>query len=985
MWLLILALIGALLYVNQVGLPGFLKRPLLEKLRARGVDLQFSRLRLRWYHGLVAENVHFGRADDPLSPYLTVTEAQLRLNYRALSRLKLQVDALVLRQGRLVLPLTDTNQARAPLTITNIQTDLSFLPGDQWSLDNFKAAFAGAGIRLSGVITNASAVRDWQFLKQAPGEGPSAARWQQRLNKLGNALERIRFSAPPELVVDVRGDAKDLQSFGALVLLTAPGADTPWANVLQGRFMARVLPADTNRLSRARLTLEADYATTRWGEITNLAAELNFNSREKEDDQIEGRLKLSAERVTTEWAAATNTLLVAHWMHSITNPIPLSGDGHLECEAVATRWGNARRPQLSVTWQTPIAEGRTPKDLSAAFWTNLEPYILSWECRAEALDCPQVQAAFFSCGGEWHAPQLSVTNLQARLYDGRLDARARLNIATRELAATLQSDFDVHKLSGLLTEGGRHWLEPYVWVRPPEVKGDISVILPAWTAWTKHQPDWRAEVLPTLQLRGEFNIKEGGSYRQIPVAAVRSHVTYSNLTWHLPDLTLTRPEGIVRAEHRANDLTKQFYWHLAGTVDPEILRPVLQLSELRGLDLFTFRQPPVFEAEVWGHFHDPQQTGFKGRCALTNFSFRGEQISSVVTSMRYTNRVLEFFAPTIECGTQHVSADGLMADFDAQRVYLTNGYSTADPMLIARAIGPKIAHVIEPYQFLRPPKGHVRGTIPLRGEEGADLHFFLEGGPFHWWKFNLPEISGHVHWAGLFVKLSEMNMDFYGGRAAGSAEFDVTPGRPTEFHFNVGTTNALLHSLMADLVRSNRLEGRLTANLDISSASVADWRSVNGYGNLELRDGLIWDIPLFGIFSPVLNGIVPGLGNSRATAGNCSFLLTNGVLFSNDLEIRTSGMRLDYRGTVDLEAHINAKVEAELLRDMWVIGPLISTVFWPVTKLFEYKVTGVLHEPKMEPVFIIPKLVLMPFHPFRTIKGFFPEDTSSRTNTPTVH
>src|SRR5215831_8178151 len=191
-WLLILALLGGLLYVNQVGLPGFLKRPLLDKLRARGVDLQFSRLRLRWYHGLVAENVHFWRTDDPLSPKLTIAEAQLRVNYRALSRLKLQVDALVLRQGRLVLPLSDANQARAPLTVTNIQTDLSFLPGDQWSLDNFKAGFAGAGIRLSGVITNASAVRDWQFLKAAPGEGPSAQRWQQRLNKLENALELIR-------------------------------------------------------------------------------------------------------------------------------------------------------------------------------------------------------------------------------------------------------------------------------------------------------------------------------------------------------------------------------------------------------------------------------------------------------------------------------------------------------------------------------------------------------------------------------------------------------------------------------------------------------------------------------------------------------------------------------------------------------------------------------------------------------------------------
>ena len=67
-WLLILVLLGGLIYLNQIGLPDFAKKPLLENLRARGLDLQFSRLRLSWYRGIVAENVRFGRADEPLSP-----------------------------------------------------------------------------------------------------------------------------------------------------------------------------------------------------------------------------------------------------------------------------------------------------------------------------------------------------------------------------------------------------------------------------------------------------------------------------------------------------------------------------------------------------------------------------------------------------------------------------------------------------------------------------------------------------------------------------------------------------------------------------------------------------------------------------------------------------------------------------------------------------------------------------------------------------
>jgi hypothetical protein len=66
-WVLILTLLGGVLYLNQIGLPDFAKQPLLENLRARGLDLQFSRLRLRWHYGIVAENVRFGRADEPLA------------------------------------------------------------------------------------------------------------------------------------------------------------------------------------------------------------------------------------------------------------------------------------------------------------------------------------------------------------------------------------------------------------------------------------------------------------------------------------------------------------------------------------------------------------------------------------------------------------------------------------------------------------------------------------------------------------------------------------------------------------------------------------------------------------------------------------------------------------------------------------------------------------------------------------------------------
>jgi len=82
-------------------------------------------------------------------------------------------------------------------------------------------------------------------------------------------------------------------------------------------------------------------------------------------------------------------------------------------------------------------------------------------------------------------------------------------------------------------------------------------------------------------------------------------------------------------------------------------------------------------------------------------------------------------------------------------------------------------------------------------------------------------------------------------------------------------------------------------------------------------------------------------------------------------------MRLHYKGTVDFQGRVNARFEAKLLQDTKGVGPIFSALLSPLTKIFEYKVTGTLGEPKKEPLYI-PKLLMMPFHPIRTIRELFP-------------
>jgi hypothetical protein len=858
-----LVLACAILWLNKIGLPDFLKRSLVETLHARGVESEFTRLRLSLGRGLVADNVHIGRTEKAGEAVLSLQQAQLQLDYRALLHRQLQINGLALRQGKFVWPLSPTNT----LVLDHIQADLRFQTNDTWSLDNFQADFAGAKLTLSGDVAHASALRNWEIFR---GATTNAVAQQAGLQKIADTLRQIRLAGTSRLSLDINGDARDPRSFLIRLMASIPAVDTPWG------------------LARGIL--------------------------------LTAKLKACA--------------------------------------------GTPANPDSSWAW-----------------WTNMQPYQLEWAAWVSELKSKDLNARSVLCSGFWRAPELIVTNLSAKLDDGQLNASMRLNVATREFTFTNSSCFDPRAIAALLTEKTQNWLAQFSWTQPPLLQASGSLILPAWI-----NPEgfrgWRSIMQPTIRLAGGF-IVTNGAFRGITADLARGHFFYSNLVWQLPDLVVTRPEGALALANTENDDTKSYHWHIRGVLNPEAIRPVLTANNAeRSLELFTFTEPLFLDADMWGRLHDYDSIGVAGRMALTNFTIRGEAVESVESTFHYTNRFLEFFQPHLQTGAQTMSADGIAADFNSWRIYFTNGFSTADPRSAARAIGPKTGKIMEPYRFGQPCSVRVNGYTSLHGVDNTDLRFDLDGAPLEWLRLKTPSISGEIHWLGQILILTNLTAKFYGGNATGSAYFDFHPKEGADFKFVANVENANVHWLATDLSSpTNRLEGVLGGRFIMTSANSENRRAWNGYGQANLHDGLIWDVPIFGIVSPVLNTVAPGLGSSRATDATARFTMTNGVVFSDDLEIRSTMMRLEYTGTVDLQSRVNAYVTAQLLRDTWVVGPFVSTALWPVSKLFEYKISGTLEKPESEPVYI-PKFLLMPLHPIRSLEGMLSGGTD--TNPPPV-
>ena len=981
----VVAAICAFLWFNRVGLPEFLKRRLVDSLHARGVELQFDRMRLSVVNGLVADNVRLGQSA-PDRPALSARQVRLELDYPALLHRRLQLDGLFLREAVFSLPLSPTNA----LAFEKIQTDLHFLADDTWSLDNFQAEFAGARFKLSGDIVHAPELGNWELFRGPKTNNPAASR--EQLRQFSDLLRQIHFTGEPQLTLVVHGDARDVHSFAVRLTVAASGVQTPWAGARDIQLLA------------------------------NLTAPAN---------------------------APTN---------------------------------------LDASW---------------SWWTNLQPYRLTWSARLAQLKSEQLNADSVECGGFWNAPELAVTNLSARLGGGTLDARAALNVATREFTFTNNSRFDVHAVAALLTEKTRARLNDFAWTQPPWLWAGGSMILPAWTNGLS---DLR-EAQPSVRLSGELAFTNG-TMNGMALDSVRTHFSYSNLVWQLPDLALAQSRTRLDISGDENDTTKEYRWHIHGAFDAVTLRPFLTASNAaraldrftftkpaqvdvnvsgrlydydsigagglmavtnfsvsghpvdnadvrlfytnhildiynlalaqsenrldisggendatknyhfvmrgqiapaslrpfltdsnaaRGLDHLTFTEPVHFDAEAIGNFSDFDSFGASGRVAATNFSVRGQSVDSVASVFSYTNREFVFSNPRLWRGTQTMTADTITLDLNTKLIRFHNGYSTADPETAARAIGPKTGEIMAPYRFLEAPTTRVEGCVPLRDMHGpddmtdADVTFDVVGGvPFQCLKLKSARLAGTVHWLGGSLILTNLAGELYGGGGGGSAVFDFrAPHEGADYRFTLAVTNVNLHALAAEFSSpTNKLEGLLSGHLVVTRADTRSWQTPDGRGHAQLRDGLLWDIPVFGILSPVLNAVSPGLGNSRATDATADFVITNGVIYSDRLKIDTGTTRLQYTGTVDLRQNINARVTAQLMQNVRGVGPVISWATSPVTKILEYKVTGTLSKPKREPVYVpglIPKLLELPLHPFRGLEDLLPGiggAVTSPTNAP---
>ena len=1030
--LLLLFVAAAAVYMNQFGLPEAAKRRVVAGLRAEGWEVEYSRMRLHGLRAILAENIYFQRANETGGPQLFVEEAEFVLNRAAIRNLDLELDALFLRGGRLLWPLQATNQTPRTLALTGIRGEVRFHPNALCELRDFTAEWHGVQLKVTGALTNAADVRFWK--SASPSVRPTRTT-EELLHDWAAQLDMVHCAPGSSLAGTLHGDAR-ARVFFADWQLKLPAVRSPWGTgtnvVLALGAQAATAPEG---VLHARAQLRAEQPNTPWGRSHTVELSAQFDATTAQAWPSNATLQLQLETAETIWGTAANLQLSAdvalsptdrsvatvklnavaqsfsnQWLQAgsarlkwqsgllATNLSLLQGEAQIDGVHLKTDWGGAREAQASVEWNNPatnilFAAGVTNPaarfaTIQSNWWTLLQPVALRWRSRVTGLTTPQVRDAECALTAHWQAPEAVVDSFEATLFGGHLNFTAALNATNGVARFNVASDVDAQQGAPLLATNTRRWLAQYSWEQAPKFTAHGQWTVPGWTnVINRFSGDTNAPPIPwadaesTLQLAG--TLQSGpGAFRGVTFTSAQATLTHTNEQWFLPRVLCLRPEGELEFSYIEDGRTMDYRFDLRSRIDPLAMKPLVNEAEARrGFELFQFTETPWIEGQLCGRWRDASRLGLAVRIAATNFSFRGEPVREFRAKVSFTNDLVTGDSAFVRRAEGQAEVPLIVCDLNREKIFLSNAVSTLDPQAVARAISDKARRTLVDYQFATPPAVKVNGVVDLIARRNEhDLHFEVDGAGFRWRNFRLPRLAGQVDWVGDFLALTKLRGEFYGGGMTGFARFDFTPETSTDFSFSTSVTNASLPALLGDIsVRTNRLEGVLSGELTIAAANTARDTSWQGEGRVRLDDGLIWDLPVFGVFSKISNRIIPGLGNSRAKEASATFIITNSVIRTHDLRVHATAMRMQYKGSVDFATRVDGRMEAELLRDVPGLGVLFSKVFWPVTKLFEFRVTGTLDDPKVEQLYLVSKLVLLPFHPIRTLKELFPGEPPKET------
>lgn len=284
-------------------------------------------------------------------------------------------------------------------------------------------------------------------------------------------------------------------------------------------------------------------------------------------------------------------------------------------------------------------------------------------------------------------------------------------------------------------------------------------------------------------------------------------------------------------------------------------------------------------------------------------------------------------------------------DFANHEVRVSNVKANVRPAEVAWWIDPDLPKTVAPYKFHQPPAITANGVYQFRGGTKTRLEINVDGPAGMDYVFlgkTLPfsKINGRLLFTNDHLQIVDLRGALLSGDVRGSA--DISLAHNDQRYRAKLAVDGMDFPRLTDLYWAYKTaHGQLSGTYDFTGVG-DNARLMQGEGKINVANGNVFAIPVFGPLSTIMGAIIPGVGYSIARNATADFTVKSGIIHTDNLEV--AGKLFSMVGNGDIH-FLDDKLDLDVRIDMKGPGILLT----PVYKLFEYKGEGSLKKPDWHP------------------------------------
>ena len=432
------------------------------------------------------------------------------------------------------------------------------------------------------------------------------------------------------------------------------------------------------------------------------------------------------------------------------------------------------------------------------------------------------------------------------------------------------------------------------------------------------------------------------TYKTVPFSDLAADFSWNGERTLLRDLRLRHQTGQLRAD--LLEAPGDFRLNVESTMAPSAVRAITSPELDEFLRQWEWQRSPTVRLAIRGEDRNPENWRGDGTIALDRTRFRGVWMNSASAKIHFADGAVtcQDFRVVRDEGT---GTGTFTYDFKKHEVRIANVKSLLNPAEAIFWIDPKLWKTVLPYKFRHPPTVTTNGLYQFRGGKNTRLEIKVDGADGMDYVFlgkTLPfdRVAGRLLFTNDRLQITDLRGGLLSGTLHGKADISLARNDP-RYQANISVSGIDFPRLTDLYYNYKTAHGQMNGSYDFTGLG-SDPRTMRGRGKVEVTNGDVFAIPIFGPLSGILNLIVPGSGYSIAHQATATFKINEGIIHTDDFEAASTFFSMLGHGDIHF---LDDKLEFNVRLNMKGPGVLLT----PVYKLFEYTGEGSLKKPDWHP------------------------------------